>query len=138
MLCMLCVLWCREALLGTDAGVIYELSVDEGKKERLRQLHELHGQAGPIAGLAQVRLASHPAGLAALMQEECVLMPGRCGKAEQTVNSHKHVAALLVHACLPADCAVPRAAPGAGAVRCTPARLCRGALPRAAVCCLLC
>ena len=52
---------CREALLGTDAGVIYELSVDEGKKERLQQLHELQGPAGPIAGLAQVRSASHPA-----------------------------------------------------------------------------
>lgn len=47
---------CSEALLGTDSGAIYELSVDEGKKERLQKLHELHGEAGPIAGLAQVRV----------------------------------------------------------------------------------
>lgn len=44
-----------EALLGTDSGAIYELSVDEGRKERLQKLHELRGEAGPIAGLAQVR-----------------------------------------------------------------------------------
>jgi len=46
---------CRETLLGTDSGALYELSLEvEGKKERLRQLHELRGEAGPIAGLAQV------------------------------------------------------------------------------------
>lgn len=46
---------CSEALLGTDSGALYELSVDEGKKERLQRLHELQGEAGPVAGLAQVR-----------------------------------------------------------------------------------
>lgn len=59
------VAWCpsmsahsfSEALLGTDSGAIYELSVDEGRKERLQKLHELRGEAGPIAGLAQVALA---------------------------------------------------------------------------------
>lgn len=45
---------CREALLGTDSGAIYELGLDEGKKERLVKLHELQGETGPIAGLAQV------------------------------------------------------------------------------------
>jgi hypothetical protein len=48
---------CSEALLGTDSGAIYELSLDEGKKEKLRLLHELAGEAGPIAGMAQVWLA---------------------------------------------------------------------------------
>lgn len=48
-----------EALLGTDTGALYELSVEpEGKKERLHQLHELRGDEGPIAGLAQVALSA--------------------------------------------------------------------------------
>lgn len=45
---------CSEALLGIDSGSIYELSLDEGRKEKLRLLHELGGEAGPIAGMAQV------------------------------------------------------------------------------------
>lgn len=45
-----------EALLGTDSGAIYELSLEEGKgKERLQLLAELPGEPGPVAGLAQVR-----------------------------------------------------------------------------------
>lgn len=48
-----------EALLGTEGGGLYELSFDpEAKKERLRQLHELRGETGPIAGLAQVALSA--------------------------------------------------------------------------------
>ncbi|KAL4423908.1 hypothetical protein ABPG75_001209 [Micractinium tetrahymenae] len=48
-----------EALLGTEGGVLYELSFEpEAKKERLRQLHELRGETGPIAGLAQVALSA--------------------------------------------------------------------------------
>lgn len=43
--------------MGTDGGAIYELSLDEGRKEKLRLLHELAGEAGPIAGMAQVWLA---------------------------------------------------------------------------------
>ncbi|EFN52342.1 hypothetical protein CHLNCDRAFT_139164 [Chlorella variabilis] len=51
----------REALLGTEGGAIYELALEEaargGGKERLHQLQELRGEAGPIAGLAQVALS---------------------------------------------------------------------------------
>ncbi|KAI3432414.1 hypothetical protein D9Q98_003968 [Chlorella vulgaris] len=47
-----------EALLGTDGGAIYELSLDEGRKEKLRLLHELAGEAGPIAGMAQLALSA--------------------------------------------------------------------------------
>lgn len=48
-----------EALLGTEGGGLYELSFEpEAKKERLRQLHELRGETGPVAGLAQVALSA--------------------------------------------------------------------------------
>ena len=50
-----CARGCRQALLGTDAGALYELAVEEGgRKERLRPLYTLHGEAAPVAGLAQV------------------------------------------------------------------------------------
>ena len=92
----MCVLWCREALLGTDAGVVYELSVDEGKKERLRQLHELHGGAGPIAGLAQVRSGSQSASNGYQQSSSSNL-----------AASPVHVLQLLPAVCPPPACSCP-------------------------------
>eukprot|EP00887_Chlorella_sp_A99_P003324 scaffold26.g3324.t1 len=50
-----------EAVLGTDAGALLELNVvDGGKKERVRQLHQLQEGGGPVAGLALIQLAGRP------------------------------------------------------------------------------
>ena len=46
---------CSNVVLGSDAGSLYELSIDEGKKERVKQLIALKGEPPAIVGLLQVR-----------------------------------------------------------------------------------
>jgi hypothetical protein len=47
---------CSEVLLGTDGGSIYELSIDEARHERVKQVYSLYEGTGLIAGLSQVAL----------------------------------------------------------------------------------
>lgn len=102
-----------EALLGTDSGAIYELSVDEGRKERLQKLHELRGEAGPIAGLAQVRSGRGSwhaaccgvAGFGGLPNDLCCVHCGSSGLAGRS-GSLLHIAQ-QVQSCFASCCTSP-------------------------------
>lgn len=47
----------KNALLGTDAGEIYSLSIVDGRKEQVEVLGVIEQAAGPVAGLAQIQLS---------------------------------------------------------------------------------
>lgn len=45
-------------ILGSDAGVLYELSIDENKKERVKQLFTLREEQPAVTGLLQASAAA--------------------------------------------------------------------------------
>lgn len=110
---------CSEALLGTDSGAIYELSVDEGRKERLQKLHELRGEAGPIAGLAQV---GGQGGVPPMRSSSWLLWPAQPRSVWPDCLARLHAQELPCKRCLPTPHPIPAPPHPTGQVALAPER----------------